>query len=69
MSYVNEYQTSLYQGDMNALGLGQMEPLNLGPNIFLAQPGDLPSEVMNGRVPTVRTLPDKIEKKNSSTSI
>ncbi len=54
---------------MNALGLGQMEPLNLGPNIFLAQPGDLPSEVMNGRVPTVRTLPDKIEKKNSSTSI
>ena len=63
MSYINEYQTSSYQGDMNAMGSGQMEPLNLGPNIFLAQPGDLPPEVMNSRVPTVRTLPDKIEKK------
>ncbi len=63
MSYVNDFQTSSYQGDMNAMGSGQMEPLNLGPNIFLAQPGDLPPEVMNSRVPTVRTLPDKIEKK------
>ena len=63
MSYVNDFQTSTYQGDMNAMGSGQMEPLNLGPNIFLAQPGDLPPEVMNSRVPTVRTLPDKIEKK------
>ena len=63
MSYVNDFQTSSYQGDMNAMGSGQLEPLNLGPNIFLAQPGDLPPEVMNSRVPTVRTLPDKIEKK------
>ena len=63
MSYVNEYQTSSYQGDVNAMGSGQLEPLNLGPNIFLAQPGDLPPEVMNSRVPTVRQLPDKIEKK------
>ena len=63
MSYVNDFQTSSYQGDMNAMGSGQMEPLNLGPNIFLAQPGDLPPEVLNSRVPTVRTLPDKIEKK------
>ena len=63
MSYVNDFQTSSYQGDMNAMGSGQMEPLNLGPNIFLAQPGELPPEVMNSRVPTVRTLPDKIEKK------
>ena len=63
MIYVNDFQTSSYQGDMNAMGSGQMEPLNLGPNIFLAQPGDLPPEVMNSRVPTVRTLPDKIEKK------
>ena len=69
MSIVNEYQTSSYQGDVNAMGSGQLEPLNLGPNIFLAQPGDLPPEVMNSRVPTVRQLPDKIEKKNSSTSI
>ena len=63
MSIVNEYQTSSYQGDMNAMGSGQMEPLNLGPNIFLAQPGDLPPDVMQSRVPTVRQLPDKIEKK------
>jgi len=63
MSIVNEYQTSSYQGDVNAMGSGQLEPLNLGPNIFLAQPGDLPPEVMNSRVPTVRQLPDKIEKK------
>ena len=63
MSYVNEYQTSSYQGDVNAMGSGQLEPLNLGPNIFLAQPGDLPPEVMNSKVPTVRQLPDKIEKK------
>ena len=63
MSIVNEYQTSSYQGDVNAMGSGQLEPLNLGPNIFLAQPGDLPPEVMNSKVPTVRQLPDKIEKK------
>ena len=63
MSIVNEYQTSSYQGNMNAMGSGQMEPLNLGPNIFLAQPGDLPPDVMQSRVPTVRQLPDKIEKK------
>ena len=63
MSYVNDFQTSSYQGDMNAMGSGQMEPLNLGPNIFLAQPGDLPPDVMQSKVPTVRQLPDKIEKK------
>ena len=63
MSIVNEYQTSSYQGDVNAMGSGQLEPLNLGPNIFLAQPGDLPPEVMNSRVPTVRQLPDKKKKK------
>ena len=63
MSIVNEYQTSSYQGDVNAMGSGQLEPLNLGPNIFLAQPGDLPPEVMNSKVPTVRQLPDKKKKK------
>ena len=62
MSYIP--QTSSYTGDLNAMGSqGQMEPLNLGPNIFLAQPGDLPPDVMQSRVPTVRQLPDKIEKK------
>ena len=62
MSYIP--QTSSYIGDLNAMGSqAPLEPLNLGPNIFLAQPGDLPPEVMNSRVPTVRNLPDKIEKK------
>ena len=39
------------------------EPLNLGPNIFLAKPGDLPPEAFQSRTPTVQHLPDKIEKK------
>ena len=63
MSYVPP--TTSYTGDINDMGASTqpLEPLNLGPNIFLAQPGDLPPEVMNSRVPTVRNLPDKIEKK------
>ena len=48
--------------DMN-MGQVSAQPLNLGPNIVLAQPGDLPPEVFNSKVPTVRQLPDKIEKK------
>ena len=63
MSYVPDLGTGSYTGSINAGSSVQAEPLNLGPNIFLAQPGDLPPEVMNSRVPTVRTLPDKIEKK------
>ena len=64
MSYVPDYGTSSYTGDMNMAGsTGNLEPLNLGPNIFLAQPGDLLPEAMQSRVPTVRQLPDKIEKK------
>ena len=64
MSYTAEYQTTSYTGNIDMTGsTGQLEPLNLGPNIFLAQPGDLPPEVMQSKVPTVRNLPDKIEKK------
>ena len=63
MDYANEFATSSFTGDMNTMGSGQLEPLNLGPNIFLAQPGDLPPDVMQSKVPTVRQLPDKIEKK------
>ena len=37
-------------------------PLNLGPNIFLAKPGDLPPEAFNSATPTVQHLPDKIVK-------
>ena len=35
----------------------QAEPLNLGPNIFPAQPGQLPPEAYQSQTPTVRTLP------------
>ena len=65
MSYIPDYGTQSYTGgDFNtSASTGQLEPLNLGPNIVLAQPGDLPPDVMQSRVPTVRQLPDKIEKK------
>ena len=33
------------------------EPLNLGPNIFPAQLGQLPPEAYQSQTPTVRTLP------------
>ena len=38
------------------------EPLNLGPNIFPAQPGQLPPEAYQSQTPTVRTLPPKVVK-------
>ena len=38
-------------------GGSQPEPLNLGPNIFPAQPGQLPPEAYQSQTPTVRTLP------------
>ena len=38
----------------------QPEPLNLGPNIFPAQPGQLPPEAFQSQTPTVRTLPPKV---------
>ena len=41
---------------------GSAEPLNLGPNIFPAQPGQLPPEAYQSQTPTVRTLPPKIVK-------
>ena len=42
--------------------VGGAEPLNLGPNIFPAQPGQLPPEAYQSQTPTVRTLPPKIVK-------
>ena len=63
MSYVPDLGTGSYTGSIKAGSSVQAEPLNLGPNIFLAQPGDLPPEAYQSRVPTVRQLPDKIEKK------
>ena len=57
MSYNPDFGTASYTGDFNAVeSTNQLEPLNLGPNIFLAQPGDLPPEVMQSKVPTVRHL-------------
>ena len=41
---------------------GAAEPLNLGLNIFPAQPGQLPSEAYQSQTPTVRTLPPKVVK-------
>ena len=43
-------------------GGSQPEPLNLGPNIFPAQPGQLPPEAYQSQTPTVRTLPPKVIK-------
>ena len=43
-------------------GQSANEPLNLGPNVTLAQPGQLPPEAFQSQTPTVRTLPPKIVK-------
>ena len=40
----------------------QPETQSLGPNIFPAQPGQLPPEAYQSQTPTVRTLPPKIVK-------
>ena len=40
----------------------QQDMSSLGPNIFPAQPGQLPPEVYQSRTPTVRTLLPKIVK-------
>ena len=49
-----------YQGDFSAQP--QPEVQSLGPNIFPAQPGQLPPEAYQSQTPTVRTLPPKIVK-------
>ena len=38
----------------------QPEAQSLGPNIFPAQPGQLPPEAYQSQTPTVRTLPPKV---------
>ena len=48
--------------DFGTASTGGAEPLNLGPNIFPAQPGQLPPEAYQSQTPTVRTLPPKIVK-------
>ena len=66
MSYVpdagNDFG-AMQGGDYSNYGAAQNdEPLNLGPNIFLAKPGDLPPEAFKSATPTVQHLPDKIVK-------
>ena len=38
----------------------QQDMSSLGPNIFPAQPKQLPPEAYQSRTPTVRTLPPKV---------
>ena len=59
MEYAQGFGTTSVGAD---LGSTQPEPLNLGPNIFPAQPGQLPREAYQSQTPTVRTLPPKIVK-------
>ena len=63
MSYIPGGNYGTQGFDMSQVPQGQdLEPLNLGPNIFLAKPGDLPPEAFNSSTPTVQRLPDKIVK-------
>ena len=48
--------------DFGTQSVGGAEPLNLGPNICPAQPGQLPPEAYQSQTPTVRTLPPKVVK-------
>ena len=60
MQYAQGYGTTSVGADLGGASAG--EPLNLGPNIFPAQPGQLPPEAYQSQTPTVRTLPPKIVK-------
>ena len=62
MQYAQGYGTTSLGADFGAGSTGDAEPLNLGPNIFPAQPGQLPPEAYQSQTPTVRTLPPKIVK-------
>ena len=61
MQFAQGYGTTSMGADFGA-STGAAEPLNLGPNIFPAQPGQLPPEAYQSQTPTVRTLPPKIVK-------
>ena len=60
MQYAQGYGTTSLGADFGAGSTGAAEPLNLGPNIFPAQPGQLPPEAYQSQTPTVRTLPPKV---------
>ena len=52
--------------DLLGATVGATTPIDqqasLGPNIFPAQPGQLPPEAFQSQTPTVRTLPPKVVK-------
>ena len=67
MSYypTEDYGTSSVEADYNfgSTTMGDATPVeSLGPNIFPAQPGQLPPEAYQSQTPTVRTLPPKVVK-------
>ena len=57
MQFAQGYGTTSVGADFGA----QAQP-SLGPNIFPAQPGQLPPEAFQSQTPTVRTLPPKVVK-------
>ena len=61
MQYAQGYGTTSLGADFGAASASP-EPLNLGANIFPAQPGQLPPEAYQSQTPTVRTLPPKVVK-------
>ena len=61
MQFAQGYGTTSVGADFGG-STGAAEPLNLGPNIFPAQPGQLPPEAYQSQTPTVRTLPPKVVK-------
>ena len=52
----------MYGSGFEQSSVGGAEPLNLGPNVFPAQPGQLPPEAFQSQTPTVRTLPPRVVK-------
>ena len=65
MQFAQGYGTTSVGADFGASiqPQGQPDPMaSLGPNIFPAQPGQLPPEAFNSQTPTVRTLPPKVVK-------
>ena len=61
MQFAQGYGTTSVGADFGASASAQPDPMaSLGPNIFPAQPGQLPPEAFNSQTPTVRTLPPKV---------
>ena len=62
MQFAQGYGTTSVGADFGS-AQPQPDPMaSLGPNIFPAQPGQLPPEAFQSQTPTVRTLPPKVVK-------